>query len=179
MSVRLALLELRMPARLRRAGLDELAATAAGAFACPAPRLGGRTHADRLEQFARFTAGEAALACTQERDQVVRAELRREAEQLGRRLRRRLGVRSPGQALRALRLLYGQLGIDLGVPDAGKLEMTRCSFSSFYDAQVCRVMSAMDEGIVSGLTGGCRLRFERRMTEGAASCIASLAEPTA
>jgi predicted ArsR family transcriptional regulator len=177
MSLRLALAELYMPALLRRAGLDELAAAAATAYDCPRPQWQRRSHPERLQEFAYFTAGRAAMAGGNGRGVAVRNQLRRESEELGRRLRRRLGVGSLDEALRTLKLLYRQIGIEMGTPEQTRIEITSCLFSPLYDPATCRLMSAMDEGIVAGLTGGWQLRFEARLTEGASSCVAFLARP--
>jgi predicted ArsR family transcriptional regulator len=174
MSLRLALVERSLPAPLRHTGLSELVSAAAEAFGRTPPTWRGKTHEERLLAFARFTADQAAAAEETGRAGIARDELRRASERLGRRLRRRLGVRSHEEALRALKVLYRHLGIELHAQDDGALEVTSCLFSRIYGPATCRIMSAMDEGVVSGLTGGCRLRFERRLTEGAASCVASL-----
>lgn len=177
MSLRLALAEFCMPAPLRRAGLNELAAAAATAYECRRPQWRRRSYPDRLQEFACFTASQAAMASAEGRGEAARDHLRHEAEKVGRRLRRRLGVGSHDEALRALRLLYRQIGIELLTPGCDRIEMTSCLFSRLYDPMTCRIMSAMDEGIVAGLTGGWQLRFETRLTEGARSCAASLAGP--
>lgn len=177
MSLRLTLAELYLPLPLRRAGLNELAAAAATAYACRRPQWRCWSYPDRLQEFASFTASRAALASVEGRGEAARDLLRQEAEELGRRLRRRLGVGSHDEALRALRLLYRQIGIELLTPGCARIEVPSCVFSRLYDPETCRIMSAMDEGIVAGLTGGWQLRFETRLTEGARSCAASLAGP--
>ena len=177
MNLRLALAELYLPSPLRRAGLNELAAAAATAYECRRPQWRRRRYPDRLEEFVYFTASQAAMASARGRGEAAKDRLRQEAEEVGRRLRRRLGVGSHDEALRALRLLYRQIGIELLTPGCARIEMTSCLFSRLYDPVTCRIMSAMDEGIVAGLTGGWQLRFEARLTEGARSCAASLARP--
>ena len=54
----------------------------------------------------------------------------------------------------------------------------RCFFAAHYPPEVCRFMSAMDEGIVAGLCGG-RLVFSQRLTEGADCCRARIEWPGA
>jgi hypothetical protein len=176
-SLRLVLAELAVPPTLRRAALDELAAAAAAAFGCPPPRWPGVGYPDRLSSFARFTDAKATLALEEGREAVVMDELRRGGEQVGYRLRRRLGVRSQDEALRALTLLYAQLHIDLRTRDDGRLEVRDCLFSRFYHPGTCRIMGAMDEGVALGVTAGWGLRFDARLTEGAPRCIAWLRRP--
>lgn len=53
-----------------------------------------------------------------------------------------------------------------------RLNIPHCSFSSAYSPETCRVMSAMDAGIISGILGGGRLEFFQRKTEGCPCCRA-------
>jgi len=50
----------------------------------------------------------------------------------------------------------------------------RCYFSQFYSGSVCDLISALDDGVFSGLSGGGRLVFSERLTEGNACCRAKL-----
>ena len=57
----------------------------------------------------------------------------------------------------------------------GEITISRCYFSSFYSPEVCRVMSAMDRGLLAGLAGGGELVFIQRITEGQPCCRARFA----
>jgi hypothetical protein len=110
---------------------------------------------------------------------------------------RLLYVRTVEETMAAGRLLYRMLGIDFQgdargeVPrrgrsprrwpsgystreegERGEVTIARCYFSSYYSPQVCRLMSAMDQGLFAGLSGGGRLIFMTRITEGYDHCQA-------
>jgi hypothetical protein len=77
------------------------------------------------------------------------------------------------------RFLYGILDIDLEGSDNGEITVRRCYFSSFYSPQVCQIMSAMDRGLLAGLSGTGELVFSQRITEGPTCCRAHFSmEPT-
>ena len=74
----------------------------------------------------------------------------------------------------AARVVYGLLDIDLrGTPD-GEITVRRCAFSDSYSPEVCRLVSALDTGLLAGLSGGDRLEFTQRITEGGPCCLARL-----
>jgi hypothetical protein len=122
---------------------------------------------------------------------VVKERLYRNAADLGADLRRRLGIRGAQEALLVLGLLYRQIGIDMrgrttgggtggsggggtGYASTGRsstsgrtdIQVTRCLFADHYSESTCRVMSAMDAGVVDGLFGGASLEFSQRITDG-------------
>ncbi len=85
----------------------------------------------------------------------------------------RLPIRSRVDAAAALRTLYRLLAIDLALDARGEVTIRHCSLADHYTPEVCRFMSAMDEGIVAGLSNG-RLVFTRRLTENADRCLARI-----
>lgn len=181
MSLRLSFLEVRTPAPLARWVLDRLTRSIAEAFQVPPPVWPSRDLELRLETFARFTSEQSQLVLSRpdhgEGPVDMAGRLRDAARDLGDSLRRSLGVGDQADAHRALRLLYAQLGISLRVDDDGAVIVDRCRFSDRYTPAVCRLMGAVDEGISTGLTGGRRLSFRERLTEGAPSCRGRLEAP--
>jgi hypothetical protein len=171
--LRLRLAEIWIPPTWRRKALSDLAALTAGAFGAPPPFLDGLDWPARLEAYARFTSAEAERVLARPEElAVVRSRLRTRARDFGERLRRRLGASSRTDALRLARLLYGEIGIDFeGRPD-GEVLIRACGFSRHYGGEVCALISALDEGVLAGLTGGGRLEFRERLTEGGAACRA-------
>jgi hypothetical protein len=97
---------------------------------------------------------------------------------LGRDARRRLGVGdTKKELLRAASVIYDILGIEFTVstgPDGDRLVVSRCALSSYYSRDVCMVLSAVDEGAVSGLNPGAEMRFREHLTDGAPICVASI-----
>jgi hypothetical protein len=175
-SLRLYVLERHLPGMLRQYAFSRVVCAAAGAFGLSAPNLRALATEDAVAAFARFTAEAAGgLVDMPLRRRAVREQLFVEARRLGKRLRFLLGVTSPEETVRALRLLYGAIGIELdGDARSGRLTVSHCAFSNWYTPQVCELMSALDAGIVDGVSGGAGLRFTERITEGAACCRAVL-----
>lgn len=176
MSLRLSLLERRTPDWLKRRLLDDLTRMTAEALGCLPPRWRSRDFDGRLQQYGTFSAF-AARDLLAGGDQAAiaqaRARLQASAAGLGASLRRWLGVRQTDDLTRALALLYRHIGIDFRPAGPGRIEVTRCAFAGDYDEHVCRLMSALDEGVADGLSGGWRLRFSERLTAGASCCRAS------
>jgi hypothetical protein len=175
-NVRLWLLERRTPPWLKRRLLDDLARITAEAFGGSRPQWRSRGFEDRLQQYATFSAAAAGgllAGGDQAAGAAARARLCTAAIDLGASLRRRLGVRSFEDALRALSLLYRHIGIDLRPAGPADVEVTRCSFAGVYDERVCELMSALDEGVAAGLSAGRQLRFTQRLSGGASCCRAS------
>ncbi len=173
MNVRLVLLEIYLPAFLKRRKLQELmrcTAAACGATPPPGPE---RSYRRLWSAFAEFTYKLAAAA----EPEKIRQQLRLVGYNMGRQLRRELGVRSWAEARRALRLIYRALDIDLHMAPNGAVLVRACSFSRIYSAATCRLMSAMDEGLMAGVSGRKQLHFRERLTTGAACCRAELSFP--
>ena len=180
MSLRLALLRRGMTASMRLSLLDELALVTAKGFGSPPPRWNGSSFEARLHEYARFTAGQAeALLAKGDPGalEAATARLRFGATELGARARRQLGLKSTSDALEALTVLYREIGIEMSRAEPGKIMVHRCLFAGYFSEPVCRVVGALDEGIAAGLSDGGRLRFDERLTSGAASCRAQLDAP--
>ena len=153
----------------RKKGMAELFRLTATAFGRETPDLHGQSHDKILDGYARFTRSEADKAMQNGTAPILRKSLYEHALILGRDIRAKLPIRSRADAAAALTSLYGLLAIDMTVDCRGMVTIQRCSCSSHYTPEVCRFMSAMDEGIVSGLCSG-RLTFSQRLTEGADHC---------
>jgi len=89
---------------------------------------------------------------------------------LGRRLRFWLGIRTMRKAMSVARALYRVMEIDFQGDGAGRFAVSRCRFSSCYSPAACKLISSLDRGLLDGLTGGARMAFTQRITEGAAYC---------
>lgn len=180
MSLRLRALELHVPGWAARSALRQLFDATATAFGRDPVDMRGLTHGELLERYAVFTTGcaERALADPADADAVARG-MWRNAYDLGESLRRMLGVRSRAEALRAARVAYRMLAIDLRANEQGRVVVDRCAFAAWYPPRVCRLMSSLDAGLLAGLTQGGRLRFSERITEGRPRCLAAITWPGA
>jgi hypothetical protein len=176
MSLALKVLKMYAPPAFKRTVLQELYRATARAFdAAPPAGLRRLSLADLLESYAAFTKGEAGrLLDDAGRAALVAERLYRETRALGKRLRRTLRLRTPAEIMAASQILYAALGIDFEGRERGEVTIRRCYFSGFYTAGICRVMSSADAGVAAGLSGGGRLAFSQRITEGADVCLAHL-----
>ena len=158
-----------VPRFLRVPCIRRLAALTADAFQAPVPRVTGPWPA-ALDAYAAFTAEAARRALGDEtRLETLRARLFVNAHDLGSRLRAALRIRSARRAASVARALYEVIGVDFRCA-GGEFRVRACRFSRCYSPQVCRLISSLDDGLFSGLSGGGRLEFDQRITEGAAAC---------
>jgi hypothetical protein len=160
----------------KKKGLADLFRLTAAAFGQEPPQLRGLSRRDMLDGYARFTRSQVEKALASGAAAGIRKNLYDRSLRLGREIRGKLPVRSRADAAAALHGMYRILAIDKRVDARGAVTVTRCFFAAHYTPEVCRFMSAMDEGIVAGLCGG-RLAFSRRLTEGADGCRALIAWP--
>jgi hypothetical protein len=97
---------------------------------------------------------------------------------LGEKLRRWFAVDTMEEVMALGEILYRAIGVEIRgeCPSSawGEVTVSRCYFSELYTGPVCDLISALDDGVFSGLSGGGRLTFSERLTEGAACCRASL-----
>jgi hypothetical protein len=165
-----------MPAMVKRQALVLLFRATAAAFRAEMPRLAGLSREQCLLAYARFTADQAEEALRRDGDlSELQARLYQQAYRLGRTPGWLLRVRSVDDVMVLGRSLYDVLDIDFEGSDNGEITISRCYFSSVYSPEVCRVMSAMDRGLLAGLAGGGELAFSQRITEGHGCCRARFA----
>ncbi len=180
MSFRLRLARLYLPAGLQKRKLAELVRLTARAFDTAPPSLEGLSLGEMRRLYAGFSREMAERALSDPSGATaVRRRLFDEALRLGRDMRRELGVSTPREVMAAARVLYRGLDIDLEGSPAGEIVVRRCSFSRHYPAEVCRLMSSLDAGVLAGLAGGGELEFSERLTEGASRCRARFTFPGA
>jgi hypothetical protein len=173
MSPLLARLLTHTPVIVRRQALVQLFRATAAAFQADMPRLSGLSQEQCLLAYARFTAEQAEAALRQGDDLPgLQARLYENAYRLGRLPGRLLRVQGVDDTMTLGRFLYGILDIDFEGSANGEITIDRCYFSNYYSPEVCRLMSAMDRGLLAGLAGGGDLAFSQRITEGHACCRA-------
>jgi hypothetical protein len=175
MSLALRLLDGHVPTVARRAALRALFATTAAGFGCPVPPLDGLDADALLRRYTLFTSEQAEAALRDGRDlPALQDRLERGTRALGARLRAGLRLRTTEDAMAAARVVYGLLDIDFRGSGHGEITVRRCPFSEVYSADVCRLVSALDTGLLAGLSGGDCLEFTQRITTGAPCCLARL-----
>lgn len=174
MNIILALAEAYIPKFIRRRKLLHLFAATADAFGTSVPSLSGLGIDECLTEFALFTKEKAEEAIKNGTETETRHRLYRNAHMLGMKLRGEFGVRSVKETMRLARIIYKIVGIDFRGGARGDVAISRCYFSRFYSPEVCSVISSLDAGLLSGLSGGGRLSFSERLTEGKDCCRATL-----
>jgi hypothetical protein len=173
MRLALAVLGFHLPTFLKKQMLVELCGLTARSFGVPSPDLKGLSYDRTLEAFALFSKGEAEkLAEDGPQGRAVKDRLYHSSRELGQQLRARFRLQNPEDVFLLSRLLYQALGIDFEDRTDGEVIIRRCFFSRFYTPAVCRIISSLDEGMAEGLSGGGRLDFYQRITEGHDCCRA-------
>lgn len=153
--------------------MGELFRLTARAFGEDPPAVGSFGRDLSLERYAIFTRNLVGASIQDGKDlAAIQTELRREAFSFGESVRRRFRLRQRTDALRALRLAYKSMGIVLTVDAQGSITISRCFFSRFYRPETCRVVAALDEGLMAGMLGEGDLEFQERITDGQTRCRA-------
>ncbi len=161
-----------IPECVRTRALRRLFKDTAAALRRPVPPLGGLRSQQVLASYAAFTASATRDADTD--DEVFSNELFRSAKAYGAALRRLFGVTTTTDVVSAARVVYRLLDIDFDGNVHGEIVISRCFFSAAYTPETCQLMSALDDGLLAGLSDGGRLTFSQRITEGHACCRARL-----
>ena len=174
MGLLLAVSRIYLPRSVRVSRLLELFEATADAFRRQTPFLDDMPFNRFLTEYALFTRDNAEKSIREGSEQEVRERLYSNALRIGRSLRKELGVRTQAEAMQACEVVYKAIKIEFHGDAEGLISIPRCFFSSFYSSQVCRVISGLDEGIIEGLSGGLKLDFSQRITEGHRCCVARL-----
>lgn len=174
MGIVLTLAGIYVPKFIRKRKLIRLFTVTAEAFEAEMPSVEGLDVEDCLRQYAQFTKEKAEEAIRAGREAEVKHRLHRYAFHMGTGLREEFGVRSIRETMQLARLVYDIVGIDFSGDKSGGVTIKRCYFSSFYPPEVCAVIASLDAGLLAGISGGGRLSFSHRLTEGNECCQARL-----
>lgn len=177
MSLLLLLAERTIPPFIRKRELKKLFRFTAEAFELKTPELAHLSCDELLSAYAAFTRSAAdQLHSSPSAVPGLQQRLFQQAYAYGSQWRIRFRLSTLSEAMRAARVLYRAIGIDFCGAGDGLIEIRRCFFSAYYTSATCRIISALDAGLVAGLaqTGG--LTFSHRITEGAAMCLARCTE---
>jgi hypothetical protein len=175
MNILLGVLPTSLPEWIRRVILAELCEATADALGCAGPSLSRLPYGAGLQSYALFTMEQADRALRAGYDAAaLKTQLYRNATPLGARLRRWLRIHTTAETMRLAQILYRAIGVDMEGDLQGNVTVKRCYFSQIYSGPVCDLISALDDGVFSGLSGGRRLAFSERLTEGRPCCRAIL-----
>jgi len=175
MNILLKILPHNLPAFIREEILAELFEVTADAFECPAPALDHLSYDACLRTYALFTREQAEKALQAGRDvPAIKTRLYQKAYPLGWKLHNWFGVDTMEEVMALGQILYRAIGVEIQGDIQGDVTVRRCYFSQVYSGPVCDLISALDDGVFSGLSGGGRLVFSERLTEGNECCKAKL-----
>jgi len=163
------------PGALKKKGVQELFRVTGAAFGCAAPDIAGLSFDECIAEYARFTRSEAGkLPSSGGGREAARERLFRGGRALGGRMRKVFLIATMEDAVLAMSILYRAIGIEARSEDGSAMTVSSCCFSGAYSPETCRVISALDDGIFAGLSGGGRLTFDRRITDGFPACSARI-----
>ena len=178
MNPRLLALKIHIPSFIKKKKLEQLFNLVADAFGKVTPPLKGLSYKERLKAFALYTSKEAEKRIQGGQNlENIKKRLYKNAYLLGQGIRKDFGIRGPREVMEMSSILYQILGIDFEGDASGEVTIKKCFFSDYYSPQVCQIISSLDEGVAAGLSGGGKLSFSGRITEGKDCCRARLAMP--
>lgn len=176
MSFLLAVSRIYLPRSIQKSRLSELFWATADAFRGLAPQLKGYSLDQYLTKYALFTMENAERIIRQGHEYEAKERLYCNVRQIGQNIREELKIQTLEEVMRACEVIYKALKIEFRGDLQGHICIDSCFFSSFYSSDVCRIISSLDEGLIAGLSGGHRLEFSQRITEGNRCCRAHLME---
>lgn len=175
MNLLLSLAEYYVPGFVKRRKLCDVFTLTAEAFKVKPPALHGLGYPELLKMYAQFSAATAArLLKTKTGAKTGRQRLARLAFAYGMELRRQYRIQDKREALRMAKIVYQLSGIAMTASHNGDFFITRCFFEDYYSREICHLMSGLDEGLLTGLSGCSNLKFSERLTAGHAQCRARL-----
>jgi hypothetical protein len=131
-----------------------------------------QTHSKLVEALAAAVGHDKAVA-------LGRESLYRVGLALGKQTRSKLGVgTNQNDLVKASKILYRVLGIDFHIEWTNQTDavavIERCALSEHYSKLTCEVLSATDEGVISGLQPKVKMHFTQTITGGCQNCRANL-----
>lgn len=173
MNFRMKIFDLYVPAFLKKRILGQLWGLTARSFGCEAPQTKGFSYKECLKEYAAFTKREAERAIHQNQElEAIKDRLYQNACQLGQELKKKFRIRHKEEVMTMSRILYRLIGIEFQGNNKGDVTISRCFFSKFYSKEVCQIISSLDQGVAAGLSGGGKLHFYQKITEGKDCCKA-------
>ena len=164
-----------VPAYLKKRELKNLFEITGSAFGAEVPGLAHLSYPECLIEFAQFTKRVVERSIDNLHNLgIARQQLCHRSYEMGNVLRVRFGLTSMTDVMAACRIIYKCLGIDFRGTDQGAITISNCIFSNYYSEQICGVISCLDKGLVAGLSGGGKLSFTQKITEGMDCCKAEL-----
>jgi hypothetical protein len=178
MNIKLFLSQFYLPASYRKRKTAELFKVTANAFGVKLPAVLPAESPDALlERYAEFSKNQAqAILKNRGLVEEIKARLFAGAYGMGVCLRNELNLKNDRDFHMATRVIYKALKIDLEFLRDGEIVIKKCFFSEFYSEGICSLMSSLDSGLIAGLSGGLKMSFYQRITEGCSCCRAVISK---
>ncbi len=174
MNLLLTIARIYLPAFIKKKKVQELFELTAEAFQSDLPAIKNLSYSDCLKAYAHFSKTKAEEVIKHHYNtEAVKNRLYRNAYQMGEKLRKDFRIKTQADVFRLSKILYKILKIEFTGNASGEVIIKRCFFSQFYTADVCGIISSLDEGVAAGLSAGGRLVFKERITEGKNCCQAT------
>lgn len=160
-----------MPEFIKKKKLNELFRLTADAFQTEMPSLRGLNFRECLSLYA-FFSREQAERYLEGRGPIeeVKSRLFQNSFVFGKNLRKSLHIISRQDSVAALKMIYKLMEVDFQYDGQGEFIVRQCFYSNYYTAEVCMLISAMDQGLAAGISAGGKLYFTQRITDGSGCC---------
>lgn len=171
MIILLKIMQVYTPGFIRKKKLHELFCLTADSFQSELPELYGLSFDECLSKYALFTRQQAESCLQKELSlEEVKHRLYQNSYIFSQKLRKSLHIVTWEESVKALKVIYKLIGIDFQYGSQGEFIIKQCFFCKYYSGEVCKLISSLDEGLAAGLSGGGKLYFNQRITEGASCC---------
>jgi hypothetical protein len=177
MGLLLTVSKIYVPQSIQQHKLEALFQATAEAFQVAVPSTRGLSYNDRLKRYAEFTREQADKCIHRGSELRVQSRLFQNAYRIGQQFKADFDINSAEEVMQMGRLIYKVLKIEFQGEPRGNIVIKRCFFSAYYSGPVCQLISSLDEGLLTGLSGGGKLIFSQRITEGHQCCRAYLDLP--
>ncbi len=174
MGLRLAMAKIYVPQFIQRRKLEALFSATAAAFEVATPSIEELSYFDGLKTYARFTRAQAERVIRDGEEEKVQLRLFQNAYRIGQQFKVDFNINSSEEVMQMGFIVCKLLDIDFQGDPQGNIVIKRCLFSAYYSNKVCRLISSLDAGLLTGLSGGGKLSFRERITEGNECCRAYL-----
>ena len=161
-----------LPEFIKKKKLDELFSLTADSFQVNMPiNHKNFSFTEYLLQYALFTKNQAeAYLKSKNPLEEIKHRLYNNSFIFGRKLRKRLHIKTWEEAVTVFKALYKTIGIDFQYKGNDEFLIKQCFFSRYYSNEVCMLISSIDAGLAAGLSNGGKLIFSQRITEGCSCC---------
>jgi len=179
MSLILNLLSFYIPERVKNKRIYELFKVTADAFNLKMPKfdLNKISREKLLKEYALFTKEKTTsfiktYGIDSKEITELKSRLYESSYEMGKKIKKNLKIKDSEEILKVMKLIYKIIRIDFEEGKNGVVIINNCFFSSYYNQDICMVISSLDEGLAAGISGGCKLAFFQRITSGKDFCSA-------